>query len=72
MFFRSRLFEKRCGKAEYFPEEGTICNFLDQSFWDRTWLWPNNDNILQLVHMELGETGSAEGLCYLPKISGSG
>lgn len=33
---RSRLFGKRCNKAEYFSEEGIVCNLLDQSFWDQS------------------------------------
>lgn len=36
MSYRSKLFEKRCGKAEYLLEERTICNLLDQSFWDKS------------------------------------
>lgn len=35
MLINLELFEKRCGKPTYFPEEGTICHFLDESVLDQ-------------------------------------
>lgn len=33
-FIDLKVFEKRCDKPKYFPKEGTVCHFLDQSLWD--------------------------------------
>lgn len=66
IFYRSRLFGNRCNTAGCFPEEGIVCNFLDQSFWDRSSFGQ------RVVSVEVDETESTWRFVIFTKKGGSG
>lgn len=80
IFYRSRLFGNRCNTAGCFPEEGTVCNFLDQSFWDRSSFgqrmmisfWDRSSFGQRVVSVEVDETESTWRFVIFTKKGGSG